>query len=158
MKRLFATIILLLACLIYAGAQVKVSSGSSYIDVAVKRAVAEGNDVIIDLMITSHGSWKKIIISTGNMSPSSRIYDDEGNLYQSGKSNVMMFEADGTRSYWFPELVIERDVPRKMRVIVKNVDEYATEFTKAYFHYYANRVDFVENEYIINIKNLPITR
>ena len=158
MKRLFVTIVLLFTCLIYAGAQVKVSSGSTSIDVAVKRAIAEGDDVIIDLMITSHGSWEKIIISTGNMFPSSRLYDDEGNLYQSGNRDVMMFEADGKRDYWFPELVIERDVPRKMRVIVKNVDEYATEFTKAYFHYYANKVDFRENEHIINISNLPITR
>ena len=158
MKRIILAIVVLLSSFIYAGAQAKVSSGSSSIDVAVKRAFSEGDDVVIDLLITSHCNWKKLIFSTSNMYPSCRFYDVEGNLYQSGDSKVMMFEVDGNRSYWFPELVIERDVPRKFRIIVKNVDEYATEFTKAYFHYYADKTDFVENERVITIKNLPITR
>ncbi len=158
MKRLIFAVILLISCSLFAGAQVKVSSGSPSIDVVVKRAIADGDDVIIDLIVTSHGGWRKIIISTGYMYPSSRLYDDEGTLYQSGNSKIMTFEVDGYRNYYFPEMVIERDVPRKLRVIVKNVNEYATEFTKAYFHYYADRVDFVENEHIITIKNLPITR
>ena len=158
MKRIVVLLFVLLSVPALSFGQTSVSSGSPNLDVTVKRAIAEGDDVIIDLLLTSRSSWKKVIFSTSLSYPSCRLYDDEGNLYQSGESSRMMFESDGKRTYWFPELVVENGIARKMRVIVKNVDEYATEFTKAYFHYYVNGVDFVENELIITVKNLPITR
>ena len=158
MKRFIIILSLFLSSSFFLGAQVNVSSGNPLVGVNVKRAIAEGPDVFVDMIITCHTNWERIIFSTSNMNPSCRLFDDEGNLYQSGKNDVMVFEIDGKRNYWFPELVVERDVPRKVRVIVKNVDEYAAMFTKVILHYSANNVDFVENEYIITIKDLPITR
>ena len=154
--------IILLSCLLLSVpqvfGQVSVTSGNPSVNVNVKRAIMLGDDVYVDMIIKCQNNWEKIIFSTSNMYPSCRVYDDEGNLYQSGDSGVMVFESDGKRSHWFPELVVERDVPRKIRIVGKNVDEYATMFTKALFHYYADRADFLENEYVISINNLPIER
>ena len=158
MKHLITSILLLFFIPLFAPAQTKVSTGSPSIDVSVRRAMADGNDVFIDLVITSRGSWRKLIFSTDLFHPSCRLYDDEGNLYQSGDSSRILFEIDGKRSYWYPELVIENGVPRKIRIIVKNVDEYATQFLKAYFHYYADKADFRENEHVMSVTDLPISR
>lgn len=158
MKHLFFTLFVFCTFPFFVSAQTKVSAGSTSVDVSVRRAVAEGNDVIIDLLITSRGSWQKLIFSTSLDYPSCRLFDDEGNLYRSGDRNKMMFEIDGERFYWFPEMVVENGVPRKFRIIVKNVDKYATQFVKGYFHYYADRVDFRENEHVITVTDLPITR
>jgi len=140
--------------------QTKISSGSTNIDVQIKRAVVNGDDVFVDLIITSRGSWSFLEIMTRNDmgSVGCRFYDDEGNLYQSGSSSVMQFEIDGARSYWFPKIQIERDIPRKMRIIVKNVDEYASSFSSIRIPYWGNGGSKTEDLNVITIKNLPIIR
>ena len=158
MKRLFVVISLLFSCFIYLGAQVKVSSGSSCIDVAVKRAFAQGDDVYVDLIITGLSNWNMVYFH-GRRGDSCKFFDDEGNVYQSqdlygnGKVN---FEVDGEQWYSECRLIIEKNVPRKIRFIVKNVDEYATSFPKISLRYYGNGTS--ANDCCITIQNLPITR
>lgn len=165
MKRVTLVLAIILASLSSSFAQTKVSSGSSNLEVQVKRAVENGADVYVDLLITSTGSLSFIEInthSTASATDSSgagcRFYDDEGRMYQSGAESTMLFEIDGNRSYWFPKLVLEKGVPRKMRIIVKNVDEYATSFVSAHIRYLPDGSRFSTDEGTIVIKNLPISR
>lgn len=133
MKKLSA---LLTVCLISAAsfAQVSVSSGPPSIDVQVKRTIANGDDVSIDRMITGR-STRSVIAFLDNHC---MFYDDEGNLFPGGiqdQNYKIFFEWDGKR-YGQCHLPIERDILRKVRIIVKDVDEYAPAFSLIKLHYY----------------------
>lgn len=145
--------------------QTKVSSGSPNLEVQVKRAIENGTDVFVDLLITSTGSMKFLEINThstasatGGAGAGCCFYDDEGRMYQSGSESTMLFDIDGKRSYWFPRLYLERGVARKMRIIVKDVDEYATSFTTVRVRYFPDGSPSSADEGVIVIKNLPISR
>ena len=156
MKKIIIAVALFL-CAFLAPAQVSVSSGNLGVDVKVKRAIAVGSDVYVDLVFTIGNSWKQLEIHTRNDmgEPGVRFYDDEGQLYQSGSNETMQFDVDGKISYWYPKLIVEKNVPRKMRIIIKNVDEYATMFSSVRVPYLGEND---RNIYVITIKNLPITR
>lgn len=134
-------------------AQVKISTGSSLIDVQVKRAFAQGDDVCIDLMLTSHTKWDMISLHA------CEVYDDEGNHYQlMGVSFQVSDEmidvmVDGKRRCIFS---VAKDIPRKVRVIIRNVDEYASAFSLVKIEWWGDR----SSANIINttIKDLQITR
>lgn len=154
MKNFLTFCLCLLASSTISFAQVQVSSGNSSIDVKVKRAVAQGDDVFIDLIITSNGS-QSIFQYFGDPVT---VYDDEGNMYMGENGQWVKvkidFEFDGkqSRSFRFP---IERGIPRKMRVFVRGVDEYASAFTIVKIPYMGDNSGFTGT---ITIKNLPITR
>ena len=132
----------------------KVSPGSTAIDVTVKRAVAQGNDVFVDLMVTSRSSWKVLAF----LSDHCVIYDDEGNLYRGGLVNMeyrVLFEVDGSRHNQC-HLEMERGIPRKVRIIIRNVDEYAASFPLIKLRYYGDNT--CSNDNTITIENLFIKR
>ncbi len=143
-------------------AQVKVNSGSPDVEVEVKRAVEKGGDVYVDLIFTtSAGSLSYIEINTHNAqstTPGCRFFDDEGTMYQSGEESTMLFEVDGNRTHWFPRLQLEKDVPRKMRIVIKNVDEYATAFQSVRIPYLLYYGRYRKADAEITIKKLPVSR
>lgn len=154
MKRILLTALLGLFAVTAASAQTTVDSGHSSIEVAVKRAFASGSDVCIDLIITSRGNWDKIVLHGD-----SEFYDDEGSRYTSGihyRDYGVYFERDNERMGGACQLNIVKDIPRKLRIIVKNVDEYASSFLLIKLPYLGNNTTL--NSCTMTIKNLPITR
>lgn len=146
--------------------KLSVKSGHPSIEVQVKRCIASGDDVIIDLMITCHAKWKTVDFHY-RLIP--EVFDDEGNYYKTEDQIARMegkiwYEIDGKKGNevdYVRVLVVEEDIPRKLRIIIKDVDEYASAFPSMVFPYFiydknGNNID--EKGFAITIKNLPITR
>ena len=154
MKRFFVALTALLGIVSLCFAQSKISSGNPDVDITVKRALEVGNDVIIDIVITCHNNWNSIQLlghDDGVWAPI--VFDDEGNVYKgTGMTGKLLYEVDGSRNYYNRGLDVTRDVPRKFRLVVKNVDEYATSFASIKIPYLGN------GTFTMVIKDLPITR
>lgn len=146
MKRLFLFITSLLTISVFSFAQTKVNSGSSEIDITVKRAFARGNEVCVDLIITNNSNWESISFNLWD----SKVYDDEGNEYT---KNSLSKEGPST---YGGKIDIPREVPRKVRLVVAKVDEYALSFTLMKIEYEGWNPS--SNPRTLTIKNLPIAR
>ena len=148
MKKFLLGIVVLVATAISAIAQTTLTSGAAEMKVELKRAVAQGNEVVLDFMVTSYASnWGRVFFSARF----SQFYDDEGNLYEG--DDKIEFKADGYG------LSVERDIPRKLKVIVKGVDEYATTFLLCRIKYYVDSKEGARvKESEMTIKNLSIER
>ena len=146
MKRLFLFITSLLTISVFSFAQTKVNSGSSEIDITVKRAFARGNEVCVDLIITNNSNWESISFNLWD----SKVYDDEGNEYT---KNSLSKEGPST---YGGKIDIPREVPRKVRLVVAKVDEYASSFTLMKIEYEGSNPS--SNPRTLTIKNLPIAR
>ena len=146
MKRLFLFITSLLTISVFSFAQTKVNSGSSEIDITVKRAFARGNEVCVYLIITNNSNWESISFNLWD----SKVYDDEGNEYT---KNSLSKEGPST---YGGKIDIPREVPRKVRLVVAKVDEYASSFTLMKIEYEGWNPS--SNPRTLTIKNLPIAR
>jgi len=146
MKRLILFIVALLSVNILSYAQTTVNSGAPEIDIAVKRAFARGNDVCVDLTITNNSNWSSISFNLWD----SKVYDDEGNEYTKNS-----LSKDGPSTYG-GKIDIPREVPRRVRIVVANVDEYASSFTLMKIEYEGWNPS--SNPRTLTIKNLPIIR
>lgn len=148
---MFRRIITVLTILLLSGtaalAQEIVSSGSPSVDVKVKRAFTSGADVNIDLVITNHGNYESISFNLWD----SKVYDDEGNEYTRSA-----LSKDGPSTYG-GKIDIPKDVPRKVRIIVHNIDEYAASFPMAKLIYEVYAPASYGPKTLV-IKDLPITR
>ena len=134
--------------------ETEVDPGSTAVDVVAKRCFAQGNDVMIDLIVTGKGRWKVVAFLNNHCV----FYDDEGNRYVGGLVNMgyqLLFEVDKNRHNQC-HLDIERDIPRKVRLILKDVDEYAASFPLIRLRYFGDNDS--SNDCTIVIKNLPIDR
>lgn len=159
MRRLVALLFFTLVALLPLNAQsgvavAEVDPGSTAIDVVVKRCFARGNDVMMDLVVTGKSRWKVVAFLDNHCV----FYDDEGNRYMGGLVNMgyqLLFEVDKNRHNQC-HLDIEKDIPRKVRLILKDVDEYAASFPLIKLRYYGDNTS--ANDCTIVIKNLPIDR
>lgn len=139
-------------------AQVKISSGTPNIDVKVKRCFALGNDVYVDFLVAGNGRWENIYFNGYD----AQVFDDEGNMYKGGFMGGrdyrygISFEYDKKSNVPSCTLDIPRDVPRKVRVKITDVDEYASQFVKITIPCEGNSTN--ANPFEINIKALPISR
>lgn len=147
MRKFITILCLLLTTLPIAYAQVKVSSGSSGIEFNVKRAFSRGNEVCIDLLITNMSNYDSIAF----LLSSSKVYDDEGNEYT---QNAIYKEGPAT---YGGKIDIPRDVPRKVRIVVSNVDEYASAFPLIQLEYEVYNPSSYGPK-TLTIKNLPIIK
>lgn len=157
MKKAITIFAFLLIGLTCAFAQVKVSSGSPSMDVKFKRAVAQGNNVFIDLIITCNTSWNKVGLSR------CIIYDDEGNHYSmweaygNGGLRIDVIENDQRVPLSSAAAIpVARDIPRKVRLLVKGVDEYASSFLQISIDWWGDMLR--DKSFSTTIKNAPITR
>ena len=150
MKRFF-TILLLSTISVIGYAQVNFSSGNPSVEMNLKRTVAQGDKVTMDFIITCHVEAQYIDFKDPE------IYDDEGNLYTGWIPNSSVhyssFTIDGRTEFGSSRLQLQRDIPRKMRLNVQNVDEYASSFLLVKIPYNLNGA-----KYTVVIKNLPISR
>ena len=156
MKAVRILICCIAGVLISAGAlfaQVSVDSGSFDVDVQVKRAIARGSDVCVDIVCTVRNSWNALVFQKNNRKDSIRIFDDEGGFY-----SECVFEVDGRQSTYQGWLNVAKDTPRKIRFIIKDVDEYAAGFALMELPYYGQGKVGGAMDCKLVIKDLPISR
>ena len=152
MKRIIAVLSLLLSLIQSVSAQVSVSCSSTAVSVKVKRCIAVGDDVFVDLVFTGTGKLSQMYISHN-----SEAYDDEGNKYLTRNIDIpfsIHFESDskqGLSGFW---LDIPKDVPRKVRMRLLETDEYASCLSLVKLPCDGND----GSHFMITIKNLPIDR
>ena len=145
MKRSFLLFLLLTLVTLPVSAQPSIDPGSPSIDLAVKRCFVSGNTAYLG------------IIGIGNQGGnySTVFYDDEGKRY-SGYGKVL-FEIDDRQDPYHGYLEVSRDIPRKVRVVVPNLDRFAAEFPLITMNY-TMETRSGSNWYTLTIKNMPIDR
>lgn len=134
---------LALCCTVIASAQVKCTSSNPDYKIAYKRTIVADNTVFVDFTVTYYGNGQ---VYFRIYAP--QIYDDEGNIYSFDSYNVVNVGNTGRNG-----ADISPDIPIKVRIPIKNVDEFATQFYKMIIQY-GNGYD--ENTFTIT--NVPIPR
>lgn len=144
MKKTLLLFIVLCSTII-ASAQVKCTSSNPSYELTYKRTVVAGNSVIVDFLVTLYGNVTKefrVYEIT--------VYDDEGNVYNFKANGTGCVDVGNTGNNI---IYIEPDIPVKIRITVKNVDEYSTLFKKMIMPF-GNGYD--KNSFTIT--NIPIPR
>lgn len=148
---MFRRIITVLTIIILTGtaafAQTIVEPGAPSLGVTVKRAFVSGADVCIDLVITNLGNYESISFNLWD----SKFYDDEGNEYT---RNALSKDGPSTLG---GKINIPKGVPRKVRIIVHNIDEYASSFLLANIYYEVYAPASYGSRTLV-IRDLPISR
>lgn len=142
MKKILLLFIVLCSTII-ASAQVKCTSSNPDYTIAYKRTIVADNTVFVDFTVTYYGNEQ---VYFRIYDP--QIYDDEGNIYSFSSYNVVNVGNTGKNG-----ADIEPDIPIKVRIPIKNVDEFATLFNKMILPY-GNGYD--KNTF--TIINVPIPR
>lgn len=150
MKKLFI-IFIALCCTFMAGAQVKINTGDPYIGLQYKRTIVSGNTVMVDFVMTN---FKNIEIEAClynfvNLS----FTDDEGNVYDNNSFKIDIGNSGQETAVFSPE------VPLKVRLILTNINEYATAITSInYPYYYMTDPGRIATHRTMKIYNIPIPR
>lgn len=154
MKRLFIIIVSVFAASAMHG-QVRCSTDYPDLELKYKRTTVSGSNVYVDFTLTYHGKDEMgIRISDGN---NTIFYDDEGNIYKgqglSGmgerKNNNIIADVGNANSDYG---LLPSGIPIKLRMLIKNVDEYATSFPKIIIGFSSY------GWYEMQISNVPIPR
>lgn len=155
MKRSILLFLLLTLVILPVSAQSSVDTGNPSIDLSVKRCFASGNTAYLDMVFTARTDIKAIVIHNQGGNYSTIFYDDEGKRY-SGYGNLL-FEIDDRQDPYHGYLEVARDIPRKVRVIVSNLDKYAAEFPLITMNY-STETRTGSKLNTLTIKNLHIDR
>lgn len=154
MKKLILIILGFLTCITAFG-QVKCVSSNVDFEMSYKRTIVSNNAVIVDFLITYYGNGsREFSIEEGN---TTIVYDDEGNIYRgyttAGNTPTNIFANIGNSGS--NKVVLQSEVPVKVRLTIKDVDEYATLFPKMELSCY-----FGDGKgwHPITISNVPIPR
>ena len=153
MKRFLLFTSLLVSTWTISFAQASVSTGHPSLSVDVKRCFANGQNVYVDMIFTVNNNWDRVVLENASGDYASFVFDDEGNSY----TNKFYFEIDGKSSSYQGWIDIAPDVPRKMRLVISNVDEYASSLSLIKLSYSGGYRSTSHHNYII-IKKLPISR
>lgn len=150
MKKIILCAVFSLAATL-AFAQVRCDSGNFDIEMTYKRTVVRGNEAMIDFTLTNI-SGKEIKIDMDD--ERNRAYDDEGNCYP---SHHFKFDVANTGS---KGCILPPDTPVKLRCIIKDIDEYATVFTRMELSYFMNCYNYFTTAALqkMSIKNIEFTR
>ncbi len=134
--------------------QVKCILDNPDYEMKYKRTTVNNSDVIMDFTITYHGRGQGYFYIEEGLG---NFYDDEGNIYNARKNPV------GDRINLFVDIgnsgrcgqYLESGIPIKVRIRLKDVDDFATEFVKINLE-----CKFVENKPFssFTITNVPIPR
>lgn len=152
MKRIIIIVIALCYTYISYG-QIRCTTDYPDLEIKYKRTTVSGNNVYVDFVMTYYGKDEmEITVIDGHQT---LFYDDEGNIYKgqgSGNSPYSKIIADvgNTDS---STAVLPSGIPVKLRLTVKEVDEFSTSFTKA-------KISFISSSkwYEMQIGNVPIPR
>lgn len=171
MKKLLFSALMLIAMSVLSmplAAQVKISRQYTPfdLDVQVKRCVVSGNQGYIDLVFNNHtGKFLSRVavmheehISGYDKNNATIAYDDEGTVYKyecSGGIYQITFGGGGTCDWTQADL--PEDVPVKMRIELKGVSEFATEFTMLNLTF-RNISSWNYGIGSLTFRNIPITR
>lgn len=140
-----------LCCTFIAGAQVKCSSGCIDLDITFKRVVINGNNAIIDFVLTNYSN-KEMKVDMD--SDKSRAYDDEGNCYL---AKHFRFDIANTESNGG---ILPPETPVKLRCYISDINEYSTEFIRLEMSYFLNCYNYFTTAALnkMSVKNIPFSR
>jgi hypothetical protein len=169
MKKTILSVFMLIVLSLSVDAQIKVSRQYTPIDldIKVKRCVVSGTQGYIDLVFTNYtgtqlsGVWVWNNYSLCDIERSTTAaYDDEGNVYyyeNSKNKNIYQITFGGGKGF-YNSTDLPEEVPVKMRIDLKNISEYATEFTM--LNLVLGHVSSVDPDGVgtITFRNIPITR
>ena len=151
-------IILIALCLfsfITAFGQVKCVSSNIDFEMTYKRTFVSNNAVIVDFLITYNGNGSRRFEVSQDMGTC--IYDDEGNVYR-GQTTASMNPINiivNIGNTGQNGIDLQSGVPVKVRITIKDVDEFATLFPKMDLScYFGDGMGWNP----INISNVPIPR
>lgn len=148
-KTFLMTFAMLIA--VISSAQVKIDTGDPYISLQYKRTIVSGNTVMVDFVMTN---FKNIEIEAClynfvNLS----FTDDEGNVYDNNSFKIDIGNSGQETAVFSPE------VPLKVRLILTNINEYATAITSInYPYYYMTDPGRIATHRTMKIFNIPIPR
>lgn len=135
-------------------AQTSVSTGHPALDIKVKRCFVNGNNCYVDLVMTVSNEWSLVSFHNGSGNWATQVFDDEGNHYSGDRYyGAIMYEYDGQQDAKGAYLKTARDIPRKVRLIVPGIDEYAASLKLIVIPYQGGK-----NHYRMEIKDVPISR
>lgn len=165
MKKTLLIITLLLACTFCIKAQT-VSFTNPDIEVKFRRCICSGSSAYVDLVMTNYSGMDMTGVSlaseamAGYESYVTVVYDDEGNVYKPhyGISSVSIGGDSFMPSLAGRNFLLPAEVPVKIRIYLKGVDEFATELTllRMNFRQLDPGTDFGAS--LLEARNLPITR
>lgn len=165
MKRIFLLISLYLTGFVCMNAQ-NVTFTNPEIEVVFKRCICSGPSAYIDLVMTNY-SGKEMTgssIASENMadyaSYYTAAYDDEGNVYKpgSGMASVRIGDDNFVPSLAQRAFALPSEVPVKVRVYLKNVDEFAAEITLLKMNFRGLDPSTPYGVSLLEVRNIPIMR
>lgn len=157
MKRLFLLIVATLFVSVGYAQSVKFSAPD--IDVKFKRCICSGNTAYIDLVMTNWSnkdiSPMPILSDPCNNSRYTSAYDDEGNMYKFLTNLGLIIGGEVCSGGPFN---LPREIPVKVRVFIKNLDDYARTITMLKVAFYHTASVERNGAALLEIRNIPITR
>lgn len=133
----------------------KVVSPHPDLEIEMTRCIASGKTVVIDFVLTNHGSDTEICLAGGE-GTTSKVYDDEGNVYS--YNNVLISVAGSNlTSSWTRNLIYPTDVPIKCRMQIEKVEESVLNFSRINLVGDCNSMGLNRDKPIL-FHNVPITR
>lgn len=153
MKKIIITLLFIVSSLVSYG-QVKCICEEPEYEMVYKRTVVRNNDVIMDFTMTYHGKGNGFLAIYEN---NATFYDDEGNIYEARQTiegdRINMIADIGNTGK--PVQYLESGIPIKVRITLKDVDEFATKFVKIRLS--CAHGEFAESSEVL-ISNVPIPR
>ena len=158
MKRLLLFVAVALSVAVASAQSVKFSAPD--VEVKFKRCIAMGSNAYIDLVMTNWtgkdlNPYCYNRVSLDGVNHFTSAYDDEGNMYK-GFTNLSVLvggENVSNGRFAFP-----REIPVKIRVYIKNLNEYASEIKLLKLAF----IGMVPTDYygyaVLEIRGIPITR
>ena len=133
---------------------IKIVTNHPDFKIKVKRCIASGNIVFLDLILNNLGTNDIEGISAGAWE--TEIYDDEGNIYSGEHIKVKVANSKDFESYW-AKFNIPTGVPITLNYKINNVSNSSENFTRIKIPFICSAWGLV-SENPIRISNIPITR
>ena len=134
---------------------IKIVTNHPDFDIKVKRCVASGKTVIIDLILNNEGT-NDVTVSSVIAGNYSVAYDDEGNIYQKGNLCVKVANRNQYTAYT-DEFMIPTGVPMKTSIQINNVSPSAENIARLSLCILCSAWGLNEHK-LVKFSNIPITR
>ncbi len=159
MKRLLLFVAVALSVAVASAQSVKFSAPD--VDVKFKRCIATGNNAYIDVVITNwmgkdvnaYCITKESMANYGHHFTAA--YDDEGNMYRPFSEISILVGGENVLSDHF---YLPREIPVKLRVYIKNLNEYASEIKLLKIAFRSISPADSYGAALLELRSIPITR
>ena len=139
----------------------KIVTGHPDFKVQVKRCVASGNTVVIDMVLSNVGAKDidEISILGSPAWERGEAYDDEGNIYSEANGKKILLQLTNIKEYrgWIGGFRLLVDVPMRLSVRLEDFSTTAEKIALLKLGVDCQQWGLTDNKSII-IRNIPISR